>query len=350
VEVAALLAAAEFADGMGESKSALYLRETADEWNDNIERWMYVVGSATARRVGVEGFYARIAPADHSAEAENIRIKNRGLDVAPVAYEALVSPDALALVRFGLRAADDPRIINTVRVIDALLRRETATGPVWHRYNGDGYGEHDDGAPFDGTGVGRGWPLLAGERAHYELAAGRPAEARRLLAVMHAQTNPGGLIPEQVWDAPDITSAGLFNGAPSGAAMPLAWAHAEYVKLMRSLSDGRVFDTSPQVLQRYRDGQRAVRHVTWSFGNKVMVIQAGKTLRIEITAPGRIHWSADGWRTTEDTAVMETGLDVWYADLPTESLPDGSVIRFTFYWLLPARWENVDFEVRISGS
>ena len=100
---------------------------------------------------------------------------------------AIVSPDALALVRFGLRSADDPRILDTVEVIDALLKTETATGPVWHRYNDDGYGEHEDGAPFDGTGIGRGWPLLTGERAHYELAAGRTAQARRLLGVMEAR-------------------------------------------------------------------------------------------------------------------------------------------------------------------
>ncbi|TIP54468.1 MAG: hypothetical protein E5X68_36870, partial [Mesorhizobium sp.] len=77
-------------------------------------------------------------------------------------------PDALALVRFGLRAADDPRILNTVKVIDAELRCELPQGPLWCRYSGDGYGEHEDGSPFDGTGRGRPWPLLAGERAHYE--------------------------------------------------------------------------------------------------------------------------------------------------------------------------------------
>src|SRR5207237_4375368 len=131
----------------------------------------------------------------------------------------VISPDALALVRFGLRAADDPRIVNTLSVIDGVLKSETATGSVWHRYNDDGYGEHEDGSPVDGTGVGRGWPLLAGERAHYELAAGHTEEAIRLLRVIERQTSPGGLIPEQVWDAADIPDRELFNGHPSGSAM-----------------------------------------------------------------------------------------------------------------------------------
>jgi glucoamylase len=256
VEIAASLAAADFAEEAGEAPSARYLRETADAWNANIERWTYVTGTELAQRVGVEGHYVRIGPpevADAASPTDGfVPIKNRppGESSAPAAY--IVSPDALALVRFGLRAADDPRILNTVRTIDATLRTEIATGPVWHWYNGDGYGEHEDGRAFDGTGIGRGWPLLAGERAHYELARGDRAEATRLLRVMAGQTSPGGLIPEQVWDAADIPERELFNGHPSGSAMPLVWAHAEYVKLLRSLKDGRVFDMLPQTVQRYQ--------------------------------------------------------------------------------------------------
>ena len=92
----------------------------------------------------------------------------------------MVSLDALAFVRFGLRAPDDPRMLNTLKVIDATLKVETPRGPAWHRYQGDAYGEHPDGSPYDGTGVGRAWPLLTGERAHYELVAGRISAAEHL--------------------------------------------------------------------------------------------------------------------------------------------------------------------------
>ena len=60
-----------------------------------------------------------------------------------------------------------------------------------------------------------------------------------------------GFIPEQVWDAPDLPEHGLVFGRPSGSAMPLVWAHAEYLKLMRSLDEGRVFDMPPQTVKRY---------------------------------------------------------------------------------------------------
>ncbi|HKG95812.1 MAG TPA: glucan 1,4-alpha-glucosidase [Gemmatimonadaceae bacterium] len=335
-EVAALLAAADFADEAGESRTAAYLRETADAWNDGIERWTYVTGTPLARSVGVDGYYARIAPAETTDTGS-----------ARGAAASLVSPDALALVRFGLRAADDPRVVNTVRVIDAALRRETATGPVWHRYNGDRYGEHDDGAAYDGSGRGRGWPLLAGERAHYELAAGNAAEAARLRRVLRAQASAGGLIPEQVWDAPDVPARELFNGRPAGAAMPLVWAHAEYVKLARSLRDGRVFDTPAQTVRRYVEARRTSPHASWRFNSKVRVIASGTTLRLETLAPALVHWSADGWRTARDAESADSGLGVWYADLSTASLPEGAALRFTFYWPQARRWEGADFVVEV---
>src|SRR5207253_3208139 len=157
---------------------ATYLRETADCWNENIERWIYAEGSDLAQEIGVDGYYVRIAPPETDGAASPLEgfvpIKNRPPGESLGSALHLISPDVLALVRFGLRAPDDPRIVNTIKVIDALLRVKLPQDYCWYRYNDDGYGEHEDGSPFDGTGIGRPWPLLAGERAHYELAAGRP--------------------------------------------------------------------------------------------------------------------------------------------------------------------------------
>jgi len=351
VEIAALLAASDFAEANGDARLASYLRETADAWNAHVERWTYVAGTELARRVGVDGYYVRIAPPEVADAASPmggfVPIKNRpaGESRAPSAF--IVSPDALALVRFGLRAADDPRIRNTVTVIDAILKTETATGPVWHRYSQDGYGEHEDGSAFDGTGVGRGWPLLAGERAHYELARGDVAEAARLLHVMAAQTSPGGLIPEQVWDAPDNPGRELFNGRPSGSAMPLVWAHAEYIKLLRSLRDGRVFDMPPQPVQRYQVEKITSPFSIWRFNHKCRRIPAGKRLRIELLAPALIHWSVDDWQTAQDVTTVDSTLGIHFSDLPTDGLPAECTVAFTFLWLDEKRWEGVNFELTV---
>src|SRR5258707_4617325 len=169
-------------------------------------------------------------------------------------------------------------------------------GRCWRRYNGDGYGEQEDGAPFNGTGIGRPWPLLTGERAHYELAAGNRAGAEALLAALEGFAGDGHLIPEQVWDAPDIPERELFAGRPSGSAMPLVWAHAEHVKLLRSLADGRVFDMPPQPRQRYQiDGVRSP-HAVWRFNQKCRGVPQGRIVRVELPAPALVHWSSDDWR------------------------------------------------------
>jgi glucoamylase len=353
VEIAALLAAAEFAEQAGEAEAAAYLRETADVWNTHVEQWTYVTDTDVAKQIGVEGYYVRIAPQEVSDASSPVSgfvtIKNRPPDQSEEPLVHIVSPDALALVRFGLRAANDPRIVNTVRVIDAQLKAETATGPIWHRYNDDGYGEHEDGSPFNGTGIGRGWPLLAGERAHYELAKGNRAEAERLRKVMASQTSPGGLIPEQVWDAPDVPQYELFNGQPSGSAMPLVWAHAEYVKLVRSLHDGRVFDLPPQPVQRYQVDQTTSPYAIWRFNHKPRSIPAGKRLRVEVLAPATVEWHADNRKTTHRVETTDTTLGTHIADLPVDKLKPGRAIIFTFFWQADNRWEGTEFTVQITG-
>jgi glucoamylase len=357
VEIAALLVAAGVADQAGEEQIATFVRETADTWNANIERWTYVAGSELARQLGVEGYYARIAPVDQADAASPnlgfVPIKNRPAGEDCVAAADIVSPDALALVRFGLRRADDPRIVDTVKAIDALLKEETPSGPAWRRYDGDGYGEHEDGSPFDGTGIGRLWPLLTGERAHYELAAGRSEDAAALLQALASFAGDGGLLPEQVWSADDIPDKELYCGRPSGSAMPLVWAHAEYLKLVRSLHDGRVYDTPQQCIDRYGNGDSGAGDndncfTTWRFNHQRHSMPAGSTLRLELLAPAVVRWSDDQWRTDHDTETRDTGLGVHVADLATDQAATGTNVLFTIHWTQPDHWEGTDYAVSVA--
>ena len=353
-EISALLAGADIADLTGHSDQAQTMRDAADAWNDNIERWTYADGGDLAEQLGISGYYVRIAPPETDGASSPtqgfVPIKNRppGQD-GERAYH-IISPDALALVRFGLRAPDDPRILNTLRAIDALLAVEMPQGPCWYRYNGDGYGEHKDGSAFDGTGIGRAWPLLAGERAHYALAAGHRDEAEALLVVMeNSTTGHSRLLPEQIWDAADIPSLELFRGKPTGSACPLVWAHSEYIKLRRSIRDGRIFDQPPQTAKRYLAEKNVRRIFGWRFNNKVRSIPRNKTLRIVLLTPGRVHWSVDDWKTAHDTDTRDTGLGAYVLDLPTASLPAGGSTVFTFYWPDQDRWEETDFRVSVEG-
>ncbi len=352
-EIAALLVAAYAAEVNGEAGVGRYLRETADTWYARLDEWIYVDDTELARQCGVGGYYVRVAEPDDADAASPkdgfVPIKNRppSEDVARAAL--MVSPDALALVRFGLRAADDPRIVNTVAAIDALLKADTPSGPAWYRYNGDGYGEHADGRPFDGTGIGRPWPLLTGERAHYELAAGNTARAAELARAMQAFAGESQLLPEQVWDTEDLPERELFKGGATGSARPLVWAHAEYIKLCRSIQAGAVFDRPPQTVARYLTGSApASRLSVWRFNNKIRAMPAGAILRIETLAPSVVHIGVDGWSQVRDIEAIETGVGVWIADLDTTALTTAHHIDFTFYWPDVAHWEGEDFQINMA--
>src|SRR5581483_6746887 len=116
----------------------------------------------------------------------------------------------------------------------------------------------------------------------------------RLLRAFEGFASDGRLLPEQVWDADDIPALELFRGRPSGSAMPLVWAHAEHVKLLRSLRDGRVFDMPPQPVRRYQERGVPARHGIWRFNQKCRRLVAGLILRIEVAKPAIVHWTTDG--------------------------------------------------------
>ncbi len=355
VEIAALLVAAERAALAGEADLATILRDTADAWNADIENWIYVTDTPAARAVGVAGYYVRIAPEGNHDLARTdahgrIALRNRPEREAGIAADALTGPDVLALVRFGLRDANDPRILDTLKVIDHLTRVELPQGPLWHRYNDDGYGEHHDGRSFDGTGHGRAWPLLTGERAHYALCAGDSATARVLCTTLENCASAGGLLPEQVWDSADIPEHELYRGRPSGSAMPLVWAHAEYVKLLRSLRDGAVFDLPPQTVQRYIKDQQKPCIADWRPVWRRSEMMAGRLLRIQLDDAAIIRWTSDDWAHWQECETDDFGDGLHIVTLDTKSLIAGGQVIFT--WRLrdhSETWQGTNFTVTISS-
>ncbi|MGI8635618.1 MAG: glycoside hydrolase family 15 protein, partial [Segetibacter sp.] len=351
-EIAGLLAAADLAEVNNEEEIANYCRETADYWNDNIETWTYVAGTSLAKETGVDGYYIRINPYYTIPASElgdkYINLKNHKDGEGKTLLNELICVDALALVRFGLRPANDPKILNTVKVIDAKLKVETPNGPCWHRYNNDGYGEDSQGNPYNGTGIGRAWPLLTGERGHYEIAAGNVDEAGNLLKAMEAFTN-NGLLPEQIWDTNDIPEKNLYFGKPSGSAMPLTWAHAEYIKLSASVKDKEVFDMPPQTQKRYLKQKTTSSYNIWRFNNQFTTTSRHKKLRIEVLTNAMIQWSDDDWQTTKETWTKDTGLGVFAAGIEIESKNSNQII-FTFFWSEANHWENKNFTIKIEGD
>jgi glucoamylase len=190
--------------------------------------------------------------------------------------------------------------------------------------------------------------LLTGERGHYEIAAGRDASDQ--IRWMEGLATPTKLLPEQVWDQEDLPDAHMSKGKPTGSATPLLWAHAEYIKLLRSREDGKAFDLIACVANRYL-GERipyANLHF-WSILNPARSVKRGQTLRILALAAFRVHWSTDEWHTANDQESSNTKMGVCYADLEIAQESDGSraPIHFTFWWNDSGKWEGKDFHVEV---
>ena len=350
--IAALCVAASFARERSEPRLATFLEGYADFLESHLEAW-------TVTRNGTElpgrpHHFVRILPADpedptptEDPETTWVSLANQPPG-APNQFpaRAVVDPGFLELVRYGVRRADDPLLQASVEVVDHALKVDTPAGPVWRRYSHDGYGQRDDGGPFDLWGTGRAWPLLAGERGHFELArGGDPTPYLRTLERIASTT---GLLPEQVWDQGDLPEKHLALGRPTGAAMPLAWAHAEYLKLLRSTADRHVFDRVRVVEERYGGRPRSARPVreVWKHRRQPGSIRAGTPLRIQCAAPFRLHYSLDGWRTVSDLEAVDTGIGISVADPEIPAGSDGPLL-FTFYWPERGAWEGRDYRVEL---
>jgi len=347
--IAALVCAAAFLRERSEPAAAQYIEDYADFLVSHLQSWMVTTRGDLVP--GIPRYFIRILPIrtddftpDEDPNSLLFSVPNRPPD-SPLTVPARNVVDAgfLELVRYGVMKPDDPVIIDSLRVVDAVLKVDTPFGPCWHRYNHDGYGQRDDGGPYVGWGKGRAWPLLTGERAHYELAAGH--NVSNLMRAMEGFASTTGLLPEQVWDARDNPEKHMYLGRPTTSAMPLMWAHAEYVKLLRSVADKKVFDYIPEVGNRYQHGSFRTDLEIWKKNRRVRQVRTGQVLRIQAPETFTLRWSNDGWQTTTDSPATRVDLGFAFVDIPIVKSERGP-IQFTFHWE-DGRWENRNYDVTI---
>ncbi|KJK53027.1 hypothetical protein UK23_01445 [Lentzea aerocolonigenes] len=230
--VAGLVCFADLLQRNGED-AGKYLK-AADEWQSEVESW-------TATSTGPyapKPYYLRLTKDGNPDAATKYNLGDN--NPADIDQRAVVDPSFLELVRLGVKRADDPVIRNTVEVVDQQLKEQG----YWHRFTQDGYGETKDGGPWNVPNpvrtYGRLWPLLTGERGEYELLIDQKASAAKRLREIAATANNGRMLPEQVWGGRGTTSA-----------TPLAWTHAQYVRLAWSLDAGRPVERPDVVANRY---------------------------------------------------------------------------------------------------
>jgi glucoamylase len=356
--IGGLICAAEIARAHNSVEMAVFLEEYADWIEGHLEDW--TVTNDGVLHPQIKRHYMRVRPPENgeayaceSCGTEMIHLNNRPPGTR-TEFEAREIIDAgfLELVRYGVRRADDPLMVDSLAVVDSVLKRNLPQGLGWLRYNWDGYGNKADGGAYQGWGQGRVWPLLTGERAHYEVAAGK--DVSDLIKTYERFATPGQMMPEQVWDEVNLAHSSIQLGRPAGSAVPLVWAHAEYLKLLRSAVDGKVFDRIDPVYERYCEpnGQKKRRTGLEIYTSKrpIQRVRAGSILRILDEKEFEVVWTSDGWRTTHAAPSHSVGSAGFSAEIIPEGLKEdkqSNGISFTLHWTEQDTWlgHNVDVKV-----
>ncbi|MDT7596609.1 MAG: glucoamylase [Pseudonocardiales bacterium] len=249
--IAGLVCLADLLTRTGDTAGAARYLTVADHWQSTIDNW-------TATNTGPlsdRPYYLRLTKdgqPDH-ATTYNLGDNNPG----PIDQRAVVDPSFLELVRLGVKPATDPVIRNTLAAIDQQLATTTPAGRFWHRFTNDGYGERADGGPWNINQLtpqrtfGRLWPILAGERGEYDLLGGDRLSATQALNAITATAGSAGMLPEQVWDDRPPAPDHAHPGTATTSATPLAWTHAQYIRLAWSIDAGHPVEQPTVVACRY---------------------------------------------------------------------------------------------------
>lgn len=251
-EIAGLICAADVAREHRRVGKARAYERLADQWQAAVDGWTATSNGPYSPRP----YYLRVTKDGQPNAGTTYNLGdnfNR-----PVDQREIVDNSFLGLVLFGVKPPNHPTVLNSLLVGDRTsaypLAVSTPSGTSWHRFTFDGYGEQYDGGDWDlffdnpaRQTRGRLWPLLTGERGEYELLAG--GDARSHLRTIANTANGGLMLPEQVWD--DVPPPGELPGRGTRSATPLAWTHAQFVRLAWSIDAGEPIERPSIVACRY---------------------------------------------------------------------------------------------------
>ena len=124
------------------------------------------------------------------------------------------------------------------------------------------------------------------------------------------------------------------------------WAHAEYIKLLRTKADRTGCDVIPEVYERYVNQKATLNIRAWKKNKPIRFAYNTSSLRIVSPAPAVILWTVDNWNTKEEWRLQDSGLGLYYADFDPGTFIEQGKLIFTFRYE-DGRWEGTDFEINI---
>jgi glucan 1,4-alpha-glucosidase len=271
-EIAGLTAASAIAARHSDRARSRLYQATADFFQRSIKSWTVTITGPDGPR-----YFIRLSKTGDPNAAITYNLGNGG---PTLDQRSVIDGGFQELVRLGELPVSDPDVRASLRVLDKQISVATPSGTGYYRYgndaklgSADGYGDcyqpsqsscSTPGAPWAPTSTGTGhlWPVLSGERAESDIAAGQTAGAQSLLTAMLNFDSGAGLVPEQAWEDPDLpaspygsdpatASIGFTDGKAAGSASPLTWAQAQELRLIQAIGVGHTVETPAVTAKRY---------------------------------------------------------------------------------------------------
>jgi glucoamylase len=323
-EIAGLVAAGAIARRCGDPASARVFDATADEYQRDVMAETVTTNGPDSP----DPYFIRLSKTGDPNAAITYNLGNGG---PTLDQRSVIDAGFLELTRMGELPQNLPVITNSLKVVDATIATSTPAGTGYHRYNGDGYGDADrTGQPWPTTDTGTGhlWPVLSGERAEHDLTVGDLAGATGAAGQLGFMLNSAagaGLVPEQVWEQPDLpaspygsdpttASIGFTDGQPAGSAAPLTWATAQEARLVLDLGAGRLLEQPSIVAGRYLTHHQGQTPLSLT----APVTETGSSVAAQVTVP---QATVDGTSVTiSGTAAPGARVDIAVSDI---QIPNG---------------------------
>ena len=329
-EIAGLLCAASIATANGDTADAVTYQSTAQSWASEVDSLTYTRRARTGTAITSCGLRRM---------ASQTRARRSASPTAAAA--TTTAPWSIRASWTWCGSASRPRapteITNTLSAVDSKLEVSTPEGPIWHRYDFDGYGETASGGDYTGAGTGNPWPVLSGERGEYDVADGNTSGAQSLLQTMAGAANAGHQIPEQVW-AGATGTGGFTFGQPDNSSTPLMWAMAQFVRLAIDISAGHDVDTPTVVTSCLQQGSCPASGSVKETVNVTVPVNtdpSGDTVylagNLSALGLGQPDWAANGIPMTRVSATT------W-----TATIGAAADATLSYKYDLGGSWNNVE--------
>ena len=138
----------------------------------------------------------------------------------------------------------------------------------------------------------------------------------------------------------DAHTVKTMSEAPGKPGIPLAWAHAEFIKLAHAWAINRPFDRPGPVWERYHGQRSESGFAVWTVNAQLTMLAAGLKLRLYLSQPATLRSRILEMKNIRQTMTVATGLGFHMIELDTRHLRPNQCLNFTIQYQQKSQSEH----------